>query len=69
MAEATKACNLTKAEIMTIVENYGRNVAADFSTTIERLSYLHKRLKAFDEPETEVKTTATAPGWGTPPKE
>lgn len=67
MSEATKSCNLTKTEIMMIVENYGRNVAADFSTTIERLSYLHKRLKAFDEPETETKSAA--PGWGTPPKE
>lgn len=63
----TKAVSLTEDEIMQLVEYHGRNVADNFTDRIERLGYLHKRLKSFKEPE-EVKqdtaANAAVKGWG-----
>lgn len=62
MTDKTKAVNLTEAEIETLINHHGNTVAQDFSNKIERLSYLHKRLKAFKEPDTEVKSDNSAAG-------
>lgn len=67
----TKAVNLTEEEIECVVAFHGRNlnnnsaVRTDKSDIIERINYLHKRLKTFKEPETETKSTNIAAGWGT----
>ncbi len=67
----TKTCNLTEAEIEELIMHHGRNVAEDFSGRIERLSYLHKRLKSFSEPEIVSEDqpkqmgTPKQQGWGT----
>lgn len=53
MTDKTKAVNLTQDEIMQLVEYHGKNVANNFSDRVERLGYLHKRLKSFNEPDTE----------------
>lgn len=61
----TKACNLTEEEISELINFHGKNVADDMIGHIDRLGYLHKRLKAFKEVElTDVKSTNTAAGWG-----
>lgn len=53
MSEAkTKAVNLTEDEIMELINHHGRNVKDDMIHHIDRLGYLHKRLKTFSEPET-----------------
>lgn len=71
----TKTCSITKAELEELIEWHGRNVADSFSDRIERLGYLHKRLKAFDEPEVakaeapkplSAAPAAVAQGWGSP---
>lgn len=59
MTDKTKAVNLTEDEIMELINFHGRNVADNLQDRVERLGYLHKRIKAFKEPETEVK------GWST----
>lgn len=73
MVEATKACNLTEDEIEQVMQYHGRSLAhnsADKSETIERINYLNKRLKAFQEPEeTKTETKPAAAGWGTPAKD
>lgn len=51
MTDKTKAVNLTEDELEEIIMHHGRNVADNFSARIERLGYLHKRLKTFNEPE------------------
>jgi hypothetical protein len=68
MAENTKACNLTKDEIKTVMAEHGRNlsnIGVSRDSTVERLSYLNKRLNAFDEapeqpPQSENKEPAPA---------
>lgn len=52
----TKACNLTQDEIEELINFHGRNVSEDMILHIERLGYLHKRLKAFSEPEIKEAT-------------
>jgi hypothetical protein len=63
----TKAVNLTEDEIEKLIASYGMKLANTTTDHImERLNYLHKRLKAFKEVElTEVKSANTAAGWGT----
>lgn len=61
MTEKTKAVNLTQDEIMQLVEHHGRNIANNFSDRVERLGYLHKRLKTFNEPEITADTDALNP--------
>lgn len=65
----TKSVNLTEEEISVLISYHGSHLAnissveKDHSEPIERINYLHKRLKAFKEPE-EVKPTAAGGGWG-----
>jgi hypothetical protein len=70
MAEATKACNLTEDEIKILMTNYGMRIGNPtflLEYSIERINYLNKRLKAFQEPEeTKTETKPAAAGWGTP---
>lgn len=49
MAEVTKACNLTKVEIEELIMHHGRNLDDGTEERLERMNYLHKRLKAFSE--------------------
>jgi uncharacterized protein YnzC (UPF0291/DUF896 family) len=62
MTEKTKACNLTVDEIETLLKHYGLYIMTDNS--IERINYLNKRLKTFNE--TEVVLTEATKGWGNP---
>lgn len=66
MTEKTKAVNLTEDEIKTLINHHGYNTSLDIDTRLERMNYLHKRLKAFKEPETEIKSDSSAAGWGAP---
>lgn len=50
MAE-TKAVNLTKEEIENLINYHGYTQGNAFDTRLERMNYLYKRLKAFEEPE------------------
>lgn len=59
----TKACNLTKEEVEELISGYGLDITEDINTAMERLSYLHKRLKAFDEVEIEQVTKQTPQEW------
>lgn len=43
----TKACNLTISEIEELIMHHGRNINDCTEDRLERLNYLHKRLKAF----------------------
>lgn len=55
MAE-TKACNLTEKEIFDLIALHGNslnNIGVDTSELVERINYLHKRLKSFNEPAKE----------------
>lgn len=62
----TKACNLTEDEISALISIHGEFLAKrDFTdNNIDRIDYLNKRLKAFKEPETEIKSSNSAAGWG-----
>lgn len=64
----TKACNLTENEIRHLIGWLGSGLYTheEPDAKIERINYLHKRLKAFKEPEVkeETKATNTAQGWG-----
>ena len=51
MSEKTKACNLTEAEIKTLINNHGIYASSDPDKRIDRMNYLNKRLKTFNEPE------------------
>lgn len=55
----TKACNLTEEEIKVLMNHHG--YCGSVEDRMERLNYLHKRLKAFgDKDETENKQPASA---------
>lgn len=45
----TKSCNLSMNEVLTLIEYHGKNIAEDVSERLDRINYLNKRLKAFDE--------------------
>lgn len=48
----TKACNLTKNEVVNLLISTGQHLSwpnANFNDLMERLNYLHKRLKAFED--------------------
>lgn len=52
----TKACNLTEEEIKALIERTGSKLGwpnPNINDLMERLNYLHKRLKAFNEVETK----------------
>lgn len=66
MSDKTKAVNLTEDEIMELINFHGRNVANNLQEHVERLGYLHRRLKSFKEPDTEIQSKPeNASGWGT----
>jgi hypothetical protein len=60
----TKACSLTKEEIKALILSTTYKFSqpdANINDLMERLNYLHKRLKAFeDKDETENKQPAPA---------
>ena len=65
----TKACNLTEDEIIHLIEHHGIHFRAEtMADKIERVNYLHKRLKAFNDPVEEAKPAAANvnSGWGSP---
>lgn len=76
MSDKTKSCNLTEDEIECLMGYHGRNldscsaVKQDKSDTVDRINYLNKRLKTFNEADkgTEVSTVTeqsnpAASGW------
>jgi hypothetical protein len=70
MPEPTKSCHLTEEEISCLIGYHGRTlddrsmITTNHSETIERINYLHKRLKAFNEPASEVQPAPeAAKGW------
>lgn len=75
MSDKTKAVNLTEDEIEAVLSFQAAKLVTprftaaekeitDSSIIIDRINYLNKRLKAFKEPETEVKSDNSAAGWG-----
>lgn len=66
MSDKTKAVNLTEDEIETLITSHGQKLYDDKKDMrVDRISYLNKRLKAFKEPETQIKSDNSAAGWGT----
>lgn len=73
MADKTKAVNLTEDEIIYLIGQAGNKLgypAVNIENTLDRMSYLNKRLKTFKEPETETekqnaKADNVTQGWGT----
>jgi hypothetical protein len=64
MSEATKTCNLFQSEIETLIEHHAENISEDISGRLDRINYLHRRLKAFNEPASEVQPAPeAAKGW------
>lgn len=61
-----KAVSLTEEEIQYLIQNYGNQLHEDVEDKLERINYLHKRLKAFKEPEVieTIKSDNSAAGWG-----
>lgn len=49
----TKACSLTKDEVKALIMVYSREIMSDdtLEEALERMNYLNKRLRAFDEVE------------------
>lgn len=75
MANETKACNLTEAEIYNLIGMHGKILASvsdveDMGDSIERINYLNKRLKAFKEPDAATETkpapALAMDAWGKP---
>ena len=72
MSEAkTKSCNLTEVEIKTLIAATMQQTSNSLDTNslnldnrLDRINYLNKRLKAFNEPEF-AKLQATTEGWPT----
>lgn len=66
----TKACNLTEAEIVHLIAYHGYSLtetAAQINgDRLERINYLHRRLKAFQEPDAKPVAEAK-PEAGTAP--
>ena len=71
MSEAkTKSCNLTEDEMWAVQQYHARqiiNCGPNYDAPIERMAYINKRLKTFNEPEAKPATAAYAPsekvGW------
>ncbi len=61
MSEKTKACNLSMDEITALIMCHAREMCEDnLEDSLERLNYLNKRLKTFNEPEAvKPKSTMT----------
>jgi len=58
----TKSVNLTKSEVINLLISTGQQLGwpdANFNDLMERLNYLHKRLKAFSEVETKTMPAPT----------
>ncbi len=57
----TKSCAITKAEIEQLITWLGYGLHNDTANRIDRINYLHKRLKAFDEVEVKPETPPAPP--------
>ena len=81
MSDPTKACNLTSDEITALIMCHAREMDDNtLEAALERMNYLHKRLKSFNEvemikteekPKTDPQFAADAKdapntSWGTP---
>ncbi len=69
MSEKTKSCNLTEDEINTLLNHCGHMLSwpnSDRNEIVDRINYLNKRLKTFNEADT-VKVETPSPsekvGW------
>ncbi len=60
MSETTKACNLTAGEIEWLINYHGNYSINSIDYRLERMNYLNKRLKAFDEVEVKPVTLPQA---------
>lgn len=49
MPAETKACNITEAELTALINSHGYDTNGSIEERLERMNYLHKRLKAFKE--------------------
>jgi hypothetical protein len=56
-------CQLTEAEIEALIMNHGRHLDDDTANRVERIAYLHRRLKSKGKAE-EPKQEQSASGWG-----
>ena len=67
MSEKTKACNLTENEIKELLRYHGNSLHDPREETIDRINYLNKRLKTFNEVDNKPVTTSATPsekvGW------
>jgi hypothetical protein len=47
-----------------LIDHHAENISEDISGRLDRINYLHKRLKAFNEPASEVQPAPeAAKGW------
>lgn len=66
----TKSCNLTENETKYLLEWHGNRLSwpdVKIEEEVERINYLNKRLKAFNEPEEKAAKPVETPapqGWG-----
>lgn len=65
MSEKTKSCNLTEDEISALVMLIGREIDEyNLSDSLERMNYLNKRLKTFNEVDkVETPNAMPAAAW------
>lgn len=62
----TKACNLNEDEIKALIITYASEITEDsIEDSLDRMNYLNKRLKTFNEPDPKpIPETVTSPtGW------
>jgi hypothetical protein len=61
MSDKTKSCNLTEDEIKLLIMEVGREMdETNIDNTIDRMAYLNKRLKTFNEVEVSKPVKAEA---------
>lgn len=66
MSTQTKAVNLTEEEIKAVIAHNASYLLNNSAIELDHGEHI-ERLKTFKEPEiTEIKSTNTAAGWGTP---
>lgn len=61
MSDQTKACNLTKHEIVELLRYHGMKLHQPNDEAVERIKYLNKRLNEFSQGDT--KSEPNAAGW------
>lgn len=72
MSEAkTKSCNLTEDEMWAVQQYHATqiiNSGPNYDAPIERMAYINKRIKTFNEPETKAPEPQVVPAapsaWG-----